>query len=1161
MTDAANATIDGILALAAHEAVTAGHAKIHVLHLLVALSRLSEEELPSEAASGVSALRREFQQLGIEARTFRRRLRALVGGAGEPAGAGMHRSAGCKAAFALAEAMGKADRTPMQPVHLLRAAFASMAVEIEQAVTGGSPNEACNDEAARPLSLGLLTQRLRALRQDLLHKVFGQDHAVHQFVDGLFSVEVVASADSQRRAPAGLFVFAGPPGVGKTYLAELGASTLDRPFKRFDMSSYAEGHESATLTGSAPVYKGAQAGILTGFVQRYPNALLLFDEIEKAHYSTIQLFLQILDAGHLQDKFTEQEVAFRDTVVIFTTNVGRRLYENENAAGVHQANAAFHRGTILDALRTEVDPHTRAPFFPAAICSRMATGHPILFNRLRVDDLVRIVRTELARVAALMQRQHGQVYEFADEVALALVMREGAQTDARTIKSQAASFLKNEVFKACQLFADERVDSAFETIETVKVEIDANHAGAPARKLFWELHRPSVLYIGDVVVGQIFSQIARGVDWLLATTPDQVFDLLVKLPVDFVLIDLEVKEPPKADGISMSAAYHDISAETAMPVGETVLLFDHAPLAARRYATGQQLLSVLHERMPETPVYLHSVMAPALALGSAVDEELLIACVRGGGARGVIRTVMDIAKDIDVEVQGAALSREIGRVVTGLRREKMAAELAANNQVVSFETAPAFMEAEACLRIRCRNFRLTRAVRSADAGALVSDMERPATRFENVFGANAAKEALGFIRDWLRDPKKYAAAGVEPPRGVLLTGPPGTGKTMLARSLAGESDCAFLSEAATGFVTRYQGSGPEAIRDLFARARRYSPSIVFIDEIDAIGGNRAEVKAGHVGHSESLALNQLLVEMDGFGKPTARPVIVIAATNRVETLDPALLRRFSRSIEVELPTRSEREQYLRYRLAAKAQHEVSEAMIVRLAAQGQGMSVADLERILAQASVMTLENRGVMSDAIIAEAFERVTMGEAKAGSDALRTARHEAGHALIMCATNNPPIYVTIVGRGSFGGYAALEDKEERRSRTKSDLEDHICQLLGGREAERLYYGEHAGASTGPSNDLERATAVAEAMVYDYGMSADIGFVKIQRRTVLPADLAGRGHAAVVGIIQGQSERAQKLLAEHREGLDRVVGALMEKGRLLQQELVELAGMKEEER
>jgi ATP-dependent Zn protease len=263
-------------------------------------------------------------------------------------------------------------------------------------------------------------------------------------------------------------------------------------------------------------------------------------------------------------------------------------------------------------------------------------------------------------------------------------------------------------------------------------------------------------------------------------------------------------------------------------------------------------------------------------------------------------------------------------------------------------------------------------------------------------------------------------------------------------------------------------------------------------------------------------------------------------------------------IDVELPTRSEREEYLQSRLDAKARHEVSPEMIRRLASQSQGMSVADLERVLAHAAVMALSKGGVFNDGIIAEAFETVIMGEARAGSDPLRTARHEAGHAVVMVATGRPPIYVTIVGRRDFGGYAAPDDPEERRSRTRNELIDQICQLMGGREAERLYYGDEDGVSTGPSNDLERATRLSEAMVYDLGMSEEIGFVKIDRKAPLPDDVARECHAAVRAILGAAGDRTRHILADHRAGLDRIVDALMERNRLLQPEVLALMDLPE---
>jgi cell division protease FtsH len=287
---------------------------------------------------------------------------------------------------------------------------------------------------------------------------------------------------------------------------------------------------------------------------------------------------------------------------------------------------------------------------------------------------------------------------------------------------------------------------------------------------------------------------------------------------------------------------------------------------------------------------------------------------------------------------------------------------------------------------------------------------------------------------------------------------------------------------------------------------------------------------------------------------------VIAASNRAELLDRALLRRFSRQIEVELPTRADREQYLRTRLGAKARHGVSAEMIERLAAQDQGLSIADLERILAEAAVMAIANDALIDDGILSEAFEKITLGEAEAGSDPRRTAYHEAGHALLMCLTGRPPIYVTTVGRGSFGGYAAFEDREERRAQTKGELEALLCQMLGGREAECLYYGENGGQSTGPATDLKEATRLAEAMVYDYGMSPEVGFVRIDRRQPVPAEISVQCHAAVRALLEAQTQRAQQLLSNHRSSFEAIATALLERNRLLRHELLELLTPRERE-
>ena len=1002
------------------------------------------------------------------------------------------------------------------------------------------------NRAAEPASLGDLANRARDVRRELLARLHGQDAAVHQFVEGLFGTEVVADVDGERRRPCGLFVFAGPPGVGKTFMAELGASHLDRPIKRFDMSAYAHSHDAARLIGTPKGIVGAEPGVLTRFVQQNPNTVLLFDEIEKASPTAIHYFLQVLDAGRLEDKHTEQEVDFRDTIVIFTTNVGSSLYDNENTAGVHASNPTFHRNTILDALRAAVNPRTGEAFFPDAICSRLAAGYPILFRHLQIDDLARIARAELERVAALLERRTGQRYQVAEEIPLALVLREGGRTDARTIRANAEAFLKEEVFKACQLFAHERIDDAMRGIQRVTVEIDEAHAGELASAIFDNAGRPSVLVVGSPDLGARCQRHASKVTWHEAAGADRCFEILSRETVDFVLVDLGVGATT-ARAAGPVGAFPDVSVDRASDT--TNLSFDSVPPAARRFARGQRLLEQLHRRAPELPIFLLSDGSDPTAGG--IDEELLLACVRAGGARGAMHLVGEDAGQTGEAGGSRRLVTAIEQETMRLRRERIAVDLAAQAKAVSFDTAPALSGGE--LRIRCRNFKVAPVWRSGDAAHVVSEMERPTARFDDVIGAAGAKEALGALCEWLREPKKFAAAGVRPPKGVLLTGAPGTGKTLLARALAGEADCPFLVDAGSNFVTKYVGSGPEHVRTLFARARRYAPSIVFIDEIDAIGGRRDEARAGFSGHSEAMTLNQLLTEMDGFGTSTSRPVIVMAATNFPDKLDGALTRRFGRVIEVELPTTDERQHYLRTHLAARQQQTVSEAMIRRVAVQSAGTSIADLERVLAEASMLSLRHEGTVDDELLSEAFERITMGERNRATDLERTARHEAGHALVMCLTGAPPIYVTIVGRGRFGGYAAMDGSDEPGLLTKADLETRICQALGGREAELLYYGADEGESTGAASDLEQAARCARAMVDRYGMAEEIGPVSIAEQSTMAHGLAERRHAAVRRIIEEQQRRACTLLTRRKASLDRIAAALLDRNRLMQAELVAL--------
>ena len=1003
---------------------------------------------------------------------------------------------------------------------------------------------------ARESSLARLTERLAELRAELLRWVFGQDHAVDAFVDGLFRAEVLAESDADRRAPRAVFVFAGPPGVGKTYLAEFGASLLGRTVKRFDMSGFASPFQQEGLVGMPKNYQGAHPGPLTELVRKHPDAVLLFDEIEKAHVNTIQLFLQLLDAGQLEDKFHEQNVSFRDTTIIFTTNVGKKIYDRPNETGVHGAHDAFHRQTVLDALRTEKDPRTGEPVFPAALCSRLGTGQVVLFNHLGLAQLERVARTELERTAALFGAQHGKVVTFDESLPMCLVLREGARADARTLRAQAQTFLKSEVFKLCELLGADQLRVALQEIDSIRFVLDDKESPGVLNDLLASQAGGEVLLVADPEVAEACQAAAIGIGWRVAATAEAALDVLAQHEPDLVLLDLTL-------GRSGTPA-------SVWDTQRTIDQFGRAPLSARSFARGQETLRRIRERRPDAAVFL--LWADASA---PVEAEWLVACVRAGGARGVLV----LSDEGTAEPPGEGLGQRLLTICRELRREAGAARLLRERKALVFDTAPLRGAGE--VTIRLRNLRLTRALAAADAGEVLEEVERPATRFADVIGAEAAKEELGFFVDYLKNPQFLAAQRVRPPAGLLLHGPPGTGKTMLARAMAGESDVAFLVASASAFVTVWQGSGPQNIRDLFARARRYAPAIVFIDEIDSIGA----VRTGSPGAGQSAegALTALLTEMDGFAtQPANRPVFVLAATNfRVDaqdggdqartarSLDPALVRRFARRILVDLPDRAARTEFLRRRCMDLPRANVDQDALTAVAQQSMGMSFADLETVVDAAVRAALRTGGAVTGALLEAAFGDVRFGTARQRAPAamLRTAQHESGHTIMYWLAGWLPSYVTIVSRGSHGGYMApaADDAERRDSRTRRELLAEIRVCLGGRAAELICHGADDGLSSGASSDLQAATRIAQDILCRYGMDEDFGLVATPELMGHPSALASPAYARLLeqanSILREQMAQTLDALRAHRRELDLLAKTLGEKERLDAGDVMALLG------
>lgn len=376
-----------------------------------------------------------------------------------------------------------------------------------------------------------------------------------------------------------------------------------------------------------------------------------------------------------------------------------------------------------------------------------------------------------------------------------------------------------------------------------------------------------------------------------------------------------------------------------------------------------------------------------------------------------------------------------------------------------------------------------------------SDPKTNSIRFDDVAGAEEEKQELVEVVDFLKDPKKFSSLGARIPAGVLLEGPPGTGKTLLAKAVAGEAGVPFYSISGSDFVEMFVGVGASRVRDLFENAKKTSPSIIFIDEIDAIGRKRGSGMGGGNDEREQT-LNQMLIEMDGFTKSDA--VIVIAATNRSDVLDPALLRpgRFDRKILVGAPDVKGREAILR--VHAKNKPLANDVDLKVVAQQTPGFVGADLENLLNEAALLAARRNKKSIDALdVDEAEDRVIAGPAKrdrviSKHERKTVAYHEAGHALVGMVLSNARVVhkVTIVPRGRAGGYAIVLPKEDQMLLSKSDAKDQIAGLMGGRAAEVVIFNQE---SSGASNDFQQATGIARAMVTQYGMSDKLGMVQLE--------------------------------------------------------------------
>lgn len=954
-------------------------------------------------------------------------------------------------------------------------------------------------------AMSSLLAEVKRVRETLHGVIFGQDKAINVFTTGYFQASLLSMIDKSKKRPRASFLFAGPPGVGKTFLAEKAAEALGLPFMRFDMSEYCEKEAALEFCGSDAVYKNNKQGNFTSFISKNPKCVVLLDEIEKAHISIIHLFLQVLDAGRLRDSNTDREISFKDVILIFTTNAGKQLYLGSEDSDL----SSISRKVIIDALEKDVNPETGVPYFPGAICSRFASGNVVMFNHITAPDLRLIAKNEIEKQAKNLKNEMGINMELDETVYTALLFSEGTKADARTTRSRAESFFNVELYELLRLISSEKAKTEVDDVETIRIVVDTKSIPADIAELFSQGEAKRMLVLADEKDVALCASKNPRCEVIGVQTGQAALEVLKKEEIAILLLDVNF-------GIQNGSASN--------------LNVEDAQTPAR------ELLHTLHEQRKFIPVYLLEHKETTL------DEEEKISFERQG-----IRGFLKLTEDRE-----DGFADTLNAILSVLHQQESMIKLARENKLISFETSQSVSDDGKIATIELFDFKATVAVDSEDSGSILSSVSRPNVRFDDVIGANDAKKELNYFVEYLRNPKKYMGTGVKAPKGMLLYGPPGTGKTMLAKAMASEAGVTYIAAEGNQFLKSYVGEGAEKVHELFRTARKYAPSVLFIDEIDAIAKERRGTDGAS---SETEAtLTSFLTEMDGFVNDPSRPVFVLAATNfdvepgGAKSLDPALMRRFDRRVYIDLPNKEDRAKFLRMKIEKNQALKISETQVENIAMRSTGMSLADLDSVVELALRSAIrEGSTVVTDAILEEAFETFNGGEAKKwdASQLERVARHEAGHAFLCWLSGETPSYLTIVARGNHGGYMQHAEQEGKGIYTKDELLARIRVSLGGRAAEIAYYGERDGISTGASGDLASATGMAQQIVCTYGMDDVFGLAVVNARAASDGTMSVEVRAAVNKILKEQMEKAVQLISENKDKIDSLVEELMNKNHL----------------
>ena len=972
-------------------------------------------------------------------------------------------------------------------------------------------------------------RRRSKLEALLAEKVIGQDEAIRALGQGyLYSLR-----EPREQGLRGIFTFLGPPGVGKTMLAEEFARALNEVEKGAGGQAY-EAHTFAMnasddegmkfqLFGTSSHFSGGKPGILHDLINGNEGAkikanlrqVFVFDELEKAGEKTIQSMLTLLSKGGFNDNFQQAFVDASQCFVIFTTNLGQEFFSSANQSGLLRG-ARFSSDQIFDLLatakrRTQVNTDEAPPALSPEFVDRLRQGAAVLFNRLSIGDYARI--TDAIFAADVGGKQLLPRVVVSEEAKRLLILSLLPDLSARSLINQARRLKHRWTDEVLRLELPELQNQRSEhfTIDvTQKLDTASSEllnklvTSKPVKVLVVDNDERMARFVEDYVTSpdrQIKVEARR-------IKPGEAVEEILKSRPDLVLLDL------------------DLPADQ-LPGGE---------------------IKVLHRQIRETTPTVRLWLFSEERGGDSDFSEL----VEQGGARGYFSFQKDAQDVVLSEDHQARFQQVLEEVVF----DRVMFELERSRRRLSpdftFRDCKAD-DAEPTVAVEITLLRSEQNVSLVTSSGQIAPGEKPEVTFDDVFGLERAKERLRDAIGMLKDPGRLSKFGVKAPCGYLLAGPPGTGKTHLARAVANAADCVFFPVSCGELESKWIGETEERIRQLFQDARKYAPAVIFIDEIDAIAGNRNGV-SGTTHQPYVKALNQLLACMDGFAAAKGQ-ILVLAATNRPEALDPAIKRpgRFDETIPIDVPKGAAREQMLRGLLAKKPCEPDVLGAIPRMVPRTARLSPAEIDRVIREAVYLAArDNRDKISIEDLETAANFVQYGAEKRDltiteDDRRRTAWHEAGHAVanhLLFPEGKLDLLTIVPNEEGALGFAAYADDETRTNCSANDFRKRIIVCLAGREAERLCDGAGSDAvNTGVSSDYRQATRWAWDFVARYGFDEKFGVFSVSGvPEQIQSALADPIHARVNDLLSACLEDCRRLMEANRECLRRLADVLLDK-------------------